>query len=71
MSESRAKISPDWQTASANARRFSDDFKRDAVRLGADTQGPEGDGRFSSPGMPKGGASLCAATADSWADRAS
>ena len=33
MSESKAKVSPDRQTASANGRRFSDDFKRDAVRL--------------------------------------
>ena len=33
MSESKAKRSPDRPTVSANGRRFSDDFKRDAVRL--------------------------------------
>jgi len=38
MSESKAKISLDRQTASANGRRFSDDFKRDAVRLVVDAQ---------------------------------
>ena len=38
MSESKAKVSPDRQTASANGRRFSDDFKRDAVRLVVDEQ---------------------------------
>jgi len=29
MSESKAKVSADRQTASANGRRFSEDFKRD------------------------------------------
>lgn len=33
MSESKAKRSPDRQTVSVNGQRFSDDFKRDAVRL--------------------------------------
>jgi transposase len=33
MSESKARISHDRRAASANGRRFSDDFKRDAVRL--------------------------------------
>lgn len=33
MSESKAKRSPDGPTGSANGRRFSDDFKREAVRL--------------------------------------
>jgi len=38
MSESKAKISRDRQAASANGRRFSEDFKRDAVRLVVDEQ---------------------------------
>ena len=38
MSESKAKVFRDRQTASANGRRFSDDFKRDAVRLVVDEQ---------------------------------
>ncbi len=38
MSESKVKVSPDRQTASANGRRFSEDFKRDAVRLVVDEQ---------------------------------
>ena len=36
MSESKARISPDRRPTSRNGRRFSDDFKRDAVRLVVD-----------------------------------
>ncbi len=36
MSESKARISADRRPTSLNGRRFSDDFKRDAVRLVVD-----------------------------------
>ena len=38
MRDSKTRISPDRQASSANGRRFSDDFKRDAVRLIVDEQ---------------------------------
>jgi len=38
MSESKARISHDRQATSANGRRFSEEFKRDAVRLVVDEQ---------------------------------
>ena len=38
MSELRTAVSPHRRTTSPNRRRFSDDFKRDAIRLVIDEQ---------------------------------